>query len=94
MASTIPPLELVQVGFRPMEKELQNHYLKLKLLGHDHQVRRIPKLNVSKREPWDLFQHSGANSSDKEWYFFHPCSSGRPSRTTTVDTGATLAENA
>ncbi|XP_058000281.1 NAC domain-containing protein 62-like [Hevea brasiliensis] len=87
MTSTISPSESAQevgAGFRPKEKELVNHFLKLKLLGHDHQVRRIPELDVYKREPWDLPQYSVANSSDEEWYFFHHCRSGRPSRTTKV----------
>ncbi|KAF2306676.1 hypothetical protein GH714_020346 [Hevea brasiliensis] len=87
MTSTISPSESAQevgAGFRPKEKELVNHFLKLKLLGHDHQVRRIPELDVYKREPWDLPQYSVANSSDEEWYFFHHYRSGRPSRTTKV----------
>ncbi|XP_058000282.1 NAC domain-containing protein 62-like [Hevea brasiliensis] len=87
MTSTISPSESAQdvgAGFRPKEKELVNYFLKLKLLGHDHQVRRIPELDVYKHEPWDLPQYSGANSSDEEWYFFHRCRTGRPSRTTKV----------
>lgn len=57
MTSTTSPSESVQdvgAGSRPKEKELVDHFLKLMLLGHDHQVRRIPELDIYKREPWDL----------------------------------------
>ncbi|KDP39518.1 hypothetical protein JCGZ_02538 [Jatropha curcas] len=69
-------------GFRPTEKELVNHYLKLKMLGCDHQVSRIPEIDIYKHEPWDLPKHLGANSNGEESYFFHRCRSGRPRRTT------------
>ncbi|KDP39521.1 hypothetical protein JCGZ_02541 [Jatropha curcas] len=69
-------------GFRPTEKELVNHYLKLKMLGCDHQVSRIPEIDIYKHEPWDLPNHLGVNSNGKESYFFHSCRSGRPRRTT------------
>ncbi|EEF42373.1 transcription factor, putative [Ricinus communis] len=68
-------------GFRPKEAELVNHYLNKKISGYDQEVCRIPELNVYKLEPWDLIQHSGVNSNEQEWYFFHP-NGGRPSRTT------------
>ncbi|KAJ9185584.1 hypothetical protein P3X46_005196 [Hevea brasiliensis] len=80
MTSTTLPSGLsheVGEGFRPNDKELVNHFLKLKLLGYDQRVRKIPQLNIYKFEPWDL-PHSG----NPYWYFFCPRNNGRPSRTT------------
>ncbi|KAF2306674.1 hypothetical protein GH714_020336 [Hevea brasiliensis] len=85
MTSTTLPSGLsheVGEGFRPNDKELVNHFLKLKLLGYDQRVRKIPELNIYKFEPWDLPQHFGTDSGNPYWYFFCPRNNGRPSRTT------------
>uniref|UniRef100_A0A2N9J5R9 NAC domain-containing protein n=1 Tax=Fagus sylvatica TaxID=28930 RepID=A0A2N9J5R9_FAGSY len=65
---------MLRVGYRfhPTDEELINHYLKLKMLGKDSQVRDIAEVNVCKLEPWELPGKSAIKSDDSEWYFFSP----------------------
>ncbi|XP_038681511.1 NAC domain containing protein 50-like isoform X2 [Tripterygium wilfordii] len=59
------------VGFRfvPTDREIIDHYLRLKLLGDVHRVWAINEVNVFKHEPWDLCWRS-AIQSDSMWHFF------------------------
>ncbi|KDP42944.1 hypothetical protein JCGZ_23886 [Jatropha curcas] len=61
-----------EVGYRfcPNDEELVNHFLKLKMLGHDDQVSRIPEIDVLTVEPWDIPSMMPNNSNDGVWYFF------------------------
>uniref|UniRef100_A0A2N9HXQ4 NAC domain-containing protein n=1 Tax=Fagus sylvatica TaxID=28930 RepID=A0A2N9HXQ4_FAGSY len=65
---------MLRVGYRfhPTDEELINHYLKLKMLGKDSQVRDIAEVNICKLEPWELPGKSAIKSDDSEWYFFSP----------------------
>ena len=56
MATTIPILELMPVGFRfrPTDEELVDYYLKHKLLGDDFLVDIIPDIDLCKVEPGEL----------------------------------------
>ncbi|XP_021691008.2 protein NTM1-like 9 [Hevea brasiliensis] len=64
--------------FHPTDEELVNHYLRLKMLGYDHEVQEIPDVNVLDFEPWDLphIEHPEVvisyNPNDQVWYFFCP----------------------
>lgn len=40
--------------FSPTDEEIVNHFLKLKLLGNDHEVCKIPDLDIYQFDPWDL----------------------------------------
>ncbi|GMY09133.1 protein ntm1-like 9 [Fagus crenata] len=65
---------MLRVGYRfhPTDEELITHYLKLKMLGKDSQVRDIAEVNICKLEPWELPGKSAIKSDDSEWYFFSP----------------------
>ena len=56
MATTIPILELMPVGFRfrPTDEELVDYYLKHKLLGDEFPVHILPDIDLCKVEPWDV----------------------------------------
>ncbi|CAN0889199.1 Protein NTM1-like 9 [Linum grandiflorum] len=80
-----------RVGYRfhPSEEQLVNHYLKLKMLGYDHEVRHIAEVNVNKFEPWQLpgQASSHVDSDEPVWYFmsapdFKYANSKRSNRTT------------
>ncbi|XP_015888956.3 protein NTM1-like 9 isoform X1 [Ziziphus jujuba] len=66
-------LESMPVGFRfrPTEKELITHFLKLKMLGENSKVQDfIGEVDVCKFEPWELPAQSVLKSDDPEWFFF------------------------
>ncbi|CAN1309654.1 NAC domain-containing protein 69 [Linum perenne] len=57
--------------FHPLEEELVNHFLKLKMLGQDHLVDDIAEVNVNRFEPWQLpgQASSQVNTDEPVWYF-------------------------
>ncbi|XP_043806557.1 protein NTM1-like 9 isoform X2 [Manihot esculenta] len=59
--------------FHPTDEELVDHYLRLKMLGYDHEVQAIPVVNVLDFEPWELPQVVISKiPNDQVWYFFCP----------------------
>ncbi|CAL1398828.1 unnamed protein product [Linum trigynum] len=81
--------EMVGYRFHPSEEQLVNHYLKLKMQGRDHEVRRIAEVNVSKFEPWELPGQActEVDTDESVWYFlaapdYKYANSKRANRTT------------
>ncbi|KAL9275561.1 NTM1-like 9-like protein [Drosera capensis] len=70
----VMPLESLPLGFRfkPTDVELIDHYLRLKINGHEKEVSVIREVDVCKVEPWDLPDLSIIRNPDPEWFFFCP----------------------
>ncbi|XP_027906703.1 NAC domain containing protein 52-like [Vigna unguiculata] len=67
--------KIVGVGFRPIEQELVDFYLKHKLLGDDSRVDVIPVINLCHVEPSDvpgILAKSRIRFGDPDWFFFSP----------------------
>ncbi|GMY04870.1 NAC transcription factors 88, partial [Fagus crenata] len=60
------------MGFRfsPTDKELINHYLRLKIEGRDSEVDFIPEVDFYKYEPWHLPEFSATKLDIPQWLFF------------------------
>lgn len=55
--ASVTGMELTTVvgyRFHPTDEELVKHYLRLKILGKDFEVRIIPEVDVCKYEPYEL----------------------------------------
>ncbi|KAL0013064.1 hypothetical protein SO802_000133 [Lithocarpus litseifolius] len=63
-------LESLPLGFRfrPTDKELITHYLRLKNQGHDSGV--IAKVDFYKFDPWELPDLSAIKLGNEQWFFF------------------------
>uniref|UniRef100_A0A2N9IH47 NAC domain-containing protein n=1 Tax=Fagus sylvatica TaxID=28930 RepID=A0A2N9IH47_FAGSY len=60
------------MGFRfsPTDKELINHYVRLKIEGRDSEVDFIPEVDFYKYEPWHLPEFSEKKLDIPQWLFF------------------------